>query len=292
MYVIAGVTGNTGGRAAEALLALGEKVRVVVRDAAKGEAWRARGAEVAVARLDDAKALAQALQGAQGAWLLVPPRYDVDDQLAANRPLIAALAKAVNSSGLPHVVFLSSVGADQAAGTGLIRNLHHAEEVLGAAAKHVTFLRAGYFFENFAPGLPATAGGALPTFLMPDRPFPMVATADIGRTAAELLLEPATGRRVVELSSVRAWSPSAVAAELSSLLGRTVVAQFVPKEAVVPALTGMGFLPGVAALFEEMHTACNEGRVKFGTPGAVRRLGQLGAGHVLGPLLERAATHA
>ncbi len=292
MYVIAGVTGNTGSRAADALLALGEKVRVIVREPAKGEPWRAKGAEVAVTRLDDAKALAQALKGAKGAWLLVPPRYDADDQLAANRPLIAALGEGVKASGVPHVAFLSSVGADQATGTGPIRNLRHAEEVLGAAAKNVTFLRAGYFFENFAPVLPATAGGALPTFLMPDRPFPMVATADVGRAAAELLLEPANDRRIVELSSVRPWSPSAVAAELSQILGRTVVAQFVPKEAVVPTLTGMGFLPGVAGLVEEMHTACNEGRVKFGASGAVRRLGQLGAGDVLRPLLERTATHA
>ena len=50
-YVIAGVSGNTGSVAAAALLDAGAKVRVVVRDAAKGAPWKARGAEVAVADL-------------------------------------------------------------------------------------------------------------------------------------------------------------------------------------------------------------------------------------------------
>ena len=45
MFAIAGVTGHTGRAAADALLSEGEKVRVVAREAAKGEPWRARGAE-------------------------------------------------------------------------------------------------------------------------------------------------------------------------------------------------------------------------------------------------------
>ncbi|HEY8075629.1 MAG TPA: hypothetical protein VIF62_16000, partial [Labilithrix sp.] len=49
MFVIAGVSGNTGYVVADELLARGKKVRVVVRDAAKAAAWRDKGAEIAVA---------------------------------------------------------------------------------------------------------------------------------------------------------------------------------------------------------------------------------------------------
>src|SRR5580704_17860644 len=73
MYVITGVSGNTGSHAATALLAAGQPVRVVVRDAKKGEAWKARGAEVAIADVGDAGALAAALVGAKAAYLLLPP---------------------------------------------------------------------------------------------------------------------------------------------------------------------------------------------------------------------------
>src|SRR5437016_5265158 len=72
MYVVAGVSGNTGKVVAETLLSQKKPVRVIVRDAAKGAAWKARGAEVAVAELDDVPALTKALAGAEGAYLLLP----------------------------------------------------------------------------------------------------------------------------------------------------------------------------------------------------------------------------
>ncbi len=71
-FAILGVTGNTGKAAAEALLAKGKSVRVVVRDAAKGEAWKAKGAEVAVANVVDAAALGRAFAGAEGVYVLDP----------------------------------------------------------------------------------------------------------------------------------------------------------------------------------------------------------------------------
>ena len=73
MFAITGITGHTGAVVAETLLAAGKPVRVIVRDAAKGAAWKARGAEVAVADLKDAAALAQAFRGVQGAYVLSPP---------------------------------------------------------------------------------------------------------------------------------------------------------------------------------------------------------------------------
>ncbi len=292
MFVIAGVTGHTGKAVADTLLAQKQPVRVIVRDARQGDSWKARGADVAVASLADAAAVTKALSGANGAFLLLPPRYDSDDMLAAQKPLSDALALAIQKSGVPHVVLLSSVGAELTEGTGPIRSLHYAERTLGQVARNITIVRAGYFFENFAAVLPATQGGVLPTFLTPDRPVSMVGTADIGRVVAEALLEPATGTRVIELSSVRDYSPNDVAAELSVILGRTITVQAGPIEAMVPALTQLGFKPGVAELMREMTDALNKGRIaRQGAP-AIRRFGQLGAGDVLKGLLESATTHA
>jgi uncharacterized protein YbjT (DUF2867 family) len=49
MHAITGVSGKTGAVAAEELLRRGEPVRVVARSADKGDAWRGKGAEVALA---------------------------------------------------------------------------------------------------------------------------------------------------------------------------------------------------------------------------------------------------
>src|SRR5688500_6999772 len=85
MYAIAGVSGHTGAVVATTLLAAGKPVRVIVRDAAKGAEWKAKGAEVAVASLDDRPALAQALRGAEGAYLLIPPNGWTQTGIAADR---------------------------------------------------------------------------------------------------------------------------------------------------------------------------------------------------------------
>ena len=70
---------------------------------------------------------------------------------------------------------------------------------------------------------PAREQGVIPSFLQPlDKPVPMVATADIGKLAAELLQEPWSGHRVVELEGPRRVTPNEIAAHFarSSLVVR------------------------------------------------------------------------
>ena len=71
MFVVLGVTGHTGKVVAETLLARRQPVKVVVRSADQGAAWRTKGAEVALASLDDVPALTRAVQGALGLYLLI-----------------------------------------------------------------------------------------------------------------------------------------------------------------------------------------------------------------------------
>jgi len=53
-------------------------------------------------------------------------------------------------------------------------------------------------------------------FLQPlDRPMPMVATADVGRVAAELLLQDWSGKRVVELEGPYWVTQNEIASELA-----------------------------------------------------------------------------
>ncbi len=54
MYVITGVSGHTGSVVASSLLKQGKPVRVIVRAEEKRKSWKAQGAEVALASLDDA----------------------------------------------------------------------------------------------------------------------------------------------------------------------------------------------------------------------------------------------
>lgn len=266
MYAILGATGNTGKAAAETLLAAGAAVRVVVRRADAGEAWAARGAEVALADIEDEAALTAAFRGATGVYLLSPPDMGTGDMVAlATRRISAALA-AAKASGVAHVVLLSSIGAQHPSGTGPIRSLHGAEGLIRASGLAATFLRAAYFQENWGAVLGVAAEhGVLPTFFPADVAIPMVATADIGAAAASALLDPPAAGvvRTWAVSGPRDYSPSDVAAALTEVLGKPVAAQEQPLSAVVPMFTSFGASEHVAGLFAEMNAGIAAGHVAW-----------------------------
>jgi uncharacterized protein YbjT (DUF2867 family) len=264
-FAIAGVTGHTGRVAAETLLAWGHRVRVIVRDATKGEAWRARGAEVAIADLTDEVGFAAALRGTDGAYVLVPPNFATGDfrawQARAGRSLVAAVA----ASGVPHVVLLSSVGAQHTDGTGPIKGLHPVEAALRALPNTTaTFLRAAAFMENLQGSFGLLEQGLFPSFTPAGVAFPMIASADIGQVAASLLVEgaPAASPRIVELGGAPV-STAEVAGALSALLGRNIQVAEAPVSAMGQTLVGYGLPADVAALYQEMTEGVLSGRVGF-----------------------------
>lgn len=281
MYAIAGATGRTGAAVVEALLAKGERVRVIVRDTARGEQWRARGAEVAVADLRDATGLAAALRGALGAYLLVPTEVTVADLAAAQRSFIGGISGALEESRIPHVVLLSSWGAELPACTGPVRGLHVAEQALRSLpGTDATLLRAVYFMENFASSLGMLDKGLLPTFVPEDLGIPMVATRDLGVVAARLLTEAPRGTRVVYATGPARYGYADAARILTRLLGREIRAERAPIEAMVPALTAAGFSPGVATAYREMTEALTEGRFQI-PPEAEQQSGMISLEAVL-----------
>lgn len=262
-FAIAGVSGHTGKIVAESLLARGKKVRVIVRDAAKGEPWRARGAEVAVADLSDSAALTQALRGAEGAFLLVPPSYGPQTYREHQSSTARALHRAITDSGVPHVAFLSSVGAQVPKGTGPIAGLHDTEKLFGdISTTRFSFIRAAYFYENFGNVLPVVKdAGVLPSFFPATFAMPMVSTGDIGRLAAAVLVEGTPKTQILELGTMR--TASEIAATLGRLLGKPVTVQEAPLDAVAPTLTAAGLPADLAALYAEMTGALIDGTVVF-----------------------------
>lgn len=288
MYAIAGVSGHVGAAAADRLLAVGAPVRVIVRDAAKGEPWSARGAEVAVADLADEAALTRALRGASGAFLLLPPIPTAPDVLGENERRARGFASAVRAVGVDHVVLLSSVAAQVASGTGPIRSVGRAEAWLAPSAPHGTWVRGAYFVENWASALAGLADGVFPTFVDPDVAFDQVATADLGRVVADALLAGGDGQRVVEVASGAApITARQVAAELSSLVGRELAVVHVPTHTMAASLQQWGVGADLARLYQEMTTSLNEGALPWSHAGWFVR-GPTTVRSVLATLLGRA----
>jgi uncharacterized protein YbjT (DUF2867 family) len=264
MYVVVGASGNTGGATARALLEGGAAVRAIVRDPAKAQGWRARGAEVALADLDDVASLEKAFDGARAAYVLNPPAYRAADLFARAEALAANIAQAVRRSKLPRLVVLSSVGAHLDAGNGNIRTNRLFERALGGLDCPVVFLRPAYFMENWGWVAPVAAqAGLLPSFLLPtSRKIPMVAAADIGALAARAMLD-ATMGGVIQLEGPQPCSADDAAAAFAAALGRPVTAVPVPEQEWAPNLQKSGFSPRTIEAWIEMFRGFNSGAVGF-----------------------------
>lgn len=267
MFVVVGATGNTGSAVVDTLLSKKQPVRVVVRSADKGVAWKAKGADVAVASLDDVSALTKAFEGATGVYLMVPPNYGATAWLSDQQARMDRAAEAVVKSGVSHVVYLSSIGGQLPSGTGPIRAVHYGEGKLTGAMTHLTILRPPYFMENWVPVIGAAkAQGVLPTFIAPQAKIPMIAARDIGRIGAERLMAGGRGKQIVELAGPEEYSPEQVATVLGQILGKAVTAQHAPLSAVIPTFKLFGFSDEAAKLFEEMYASFSTGAVGYETP--------------------------
>ncbi len=230
MYAVTGITGQVGGAVARTLLDAGRQVRAVVRDASKGIAWQDRGCEVALADLSDVAATTDALREVEAAFLLIPPLFDPAPGFPEVRSLVAGLRMAILEARPGRLVCLSTIGA-QATQPNLLGQLGLVEDALGDLPLPVAFLRAAWFMENFAGDMAGARDGKISSFLQPlSKPFPMVATADIGRLAASMLQEHWTGRRVVELEGPARITPNEVAIAFGKVLARPVEAEILPRD--------------------------------------------------------------
>lgn len=265
MIVVMGASGHTGKVAAEALLARGEKVRVLGRDAGRLQALAARGAEVAVGDASDPAFLARAFAGAEAAYTLIPPDVRAPDFRAYQDRIGEATVKALRQAGVKRVAFLSSVGAELPAGTGPIVGLHAQEERLRGLGADVLLLRPGYFFENLYASVPLIQHqGINGSAIAPDVKMSMIATHDIGAAAASVLAaRDFSGVQVRNLLGPRDLSMAEVTRMLGARIGKPDLAyvQF-PYEAFQGALEQAGLSKDLARLYGEMSKAFNDGIVK------------------------------
>lgn len=267
MFLITGITGNVGGAAARHLLAAGHAVRALVRDPQKAAEWAAQGVELRQGDFTDATAIASALEGVEGAYLMMPPFPALSPGYPEPKAIAVSFVEALKQSPPPRLVLLSSFGSEKDSGLGNITSTRIMEEALGDLPFPTAFIRAGGFIENALGSLePAAQTGVYHSFFQPtDRAFPMTATEDIGAEVARLLGGGWDGKKIVEIGTQT--SPDELAQAMTEVLGRPVTAQAVPREQWAATLEGFGMPPGTTWTYEEMMEGCNSGWIAFGAPG-------------------------
>ena len=266
LVTITGATGHTGGALAAQLLRQGVRVRAVARSAERLAPLVARGAEAHVGDLGDAVFVTGALRGADAAFVMVPQRFDVPDYAADQRRLVAQVAAAVEASGVPRVVALSTPAAGLRLGPPVA--LAAFEERLRAMpGRAVVVLHPMFFMENHLASIPmirsaGITGGAIRA----DLPFPMVTTRDVAAVAAAYLAEPTfAGYHVRPLLGPRDYTLAEASALLGAAIGRPDLPYVVfPYEGLRQGLMDTGFSASGADALVALARAYNEGRITSG----------------------------
>ncbi|MGD0627927.1 MAG: NmrA family NAD(P)-binding protein [Terracidiphilus sp.] len=286
MIAVTGITGNVGSVVARHLLAAKQPVRGVLRDARKAQAWADSGCEIAIADIGDASTMTAAFAGAEAVFILVPPVFDPSPGFPEALATAATLKSALQTAQPGRVVYLSTIGA-QATQTNLLTQHSLIEDTLREVRLPIAFLRPAWFMENCSWDVaPAREIGVISSFLQPlDKQVPMVATADIGMIAAELLQETWNGHRVVELEGPERVTPNEIAAAFSDLLGRPVRTESVPRETWDSLFRSQGMKNPEPRI--RMVDGFNEGWIDFEGGQAGTRKGSVALKTVLETLIDR-----
>jgi len=270
MLAVMGAAGNVGSKVANLLLDAGEDVRVL-QHGREMTALRARGAEVVTGDAMNADELTALFAGADAALVLLPENV-ADPTFVENRVAMSrATRDALRQADVASVVALSTVGADRADVPGPPRGLHQFERDLSELVDtNVLVLRSAAYMDYLLAALPMIQtqhvnGGATKG----DVPFPMVATQDVAREAAERLRRrDFTGHDVKFLLGPEDRTMAEATAAIGARLGTPDLpyVEF-PPEGVKAALVGAGASEQVAGLIVDLQLARNE----EGSFGAVER---------------------
>ncbi len=215
VIVVTGANGRVGRLVAAALMADGQRVRVVVRDAAAARVTLGDSVDIATADLADRGAVDRAVSNAKAVFLCSPVH---PDQVALQGHVVDAAANAG-----AHVVKLSGLATFQGSFVDSGRWHAETEQAIRESGLPHTFLHPLFFTQNLGAMLPlARARGSIAS-ANPGAKIAMIDVRDIAAVAATLLRDPARApERTLVLTGPEALSFTDVAGLLSRLTGREI----------------------------------------------------------------------
>lgn len=257
MYVILGGTGHVGSAVADILLRRLEPVTIVTRHADKAGHWRARGAEIAEADVNDVSSLRAALRRGRRALLINPPADPATDVDTVERGTVANILAALRDSGLEKVVAVATAGVRSGDRIGDLGTLWDLEEGLRRQPIPAALNRGAYYMSNWDAMLDAVRGsGVLTTMFPADLLMPMIAPQDLGELAAARLMSGSDDVGVRYAEGPRRYSPLDVARAFSLALSRPVNVEVMPREDWSAAFRSFGFSEQAAQSYAGMTALC------------------------------------
>ena len=254
--LLLGPTGNVGSALTPRLTALGEDVRVLVRDeaskASKVQALKDAGVEVFYGDLNNLDALHAAFEGVSKVFLLTTSGPS-GGAMASN-----AIA-AARQSGNPHVVNLSVANATPEHPSRFGREHGETDIELMESGLPYTFVRAIYFMQNTLAAGKTVASQGTVYMPMKNGSVGMIDVRDVAEAVAMVLKSAGHEGKSHVLTGPESISIHDVADTLSKVLGREVKYVDVPPDAAKKAMLGVGLPEWVADGIIELAGALSKG---------------------------------
>lgn len=261
MIVVTTPTGQIGSQLVDLLLAGGQRVRIIARDASRLDLKVREGAEVVEGSHSDPGALNQALSDAAALFWLVPPDPRASSAQAHYLSFAMAGTIAVRRHGVSHVVGVSSAGHGWPKPAGLLSAAFAMDAELERSGAAYRGLSMPFYMENLDRNLVAIRERGV--FSLPytaDRPLAMIATRDIAQAAASLLSNCSwTGQEHLPIFGPDRLTPIQMAEVMADVLSQPVAYRQTSIEDLVSGMVARGLSEQSIRDMTEMYIAQNEG---------------------------------
>jgi NAD(P)H dehydrogenase (quinone) len=267
MIVVTAATGSLGQLVVDGLLKkvpAGE-IAVAVRNPAKAAGLAERGVTVRAADYDDAASVRAALTGADKVLLI--SGSEPGKRVAQHTNVVDA-AKQVGVGQLAY----TSIPRAESTRLALAPEHKATEEIILAAGVPFTFLRNGWYTENYANTIRAAVeSGSFAGSAAPDAKLSSAARVDYADAAVEVLTGAGHVGKSYELGGDMSWGFADLAAELTEVAGKPVSYQRVSPERHVEILIGAGLPAAHAEALVDADRGITEGELLV-TSGDLQRL--------------------
>lgn len=264
---IIGATGKLGGLTIDALLQRGvpaDGILALGRNTERLAALAERGLRTAPVDVDDVAGTAATLSGVERLLLIS------FDDLGTRVPKHGNAVEAARRAGVGHLVYTSVLNAP-ASPLALAADHRATEERITASGIPATFLRNGWYTENYLPDFTAAREhGVIANSVGPGR----IATAprkDYAEAAAVVLTTPGHEGKAYELSGDVAWSFAEFAAAAQEVLGTPVRYEELTPEQERERLIAAGLDENTAGFVTRLNADIRAGALAA-TPGELARL--------------------
>jgi len=254
-YLVTGATGQLGQLVLNALSEkkiLNSDIAVLVRRADAAAELKSKGYDVRMGDYSDADKLAAAFAGIER--LLLISGSEVGERLPQHINVIAGAKEA----GVKYIAYTSLLKATSSK-IGLAPEHVGTEEAIAASGLDYTFLRNGWYAENYLMALPQILELGQHFGAAGDAKFAPATRADLAEAAAVVLTGEGHEGKTYELAGDYSFTYADYADTIAELSGKQIAYVDMPEAAFKDALTGAGLPEPLAALLSNADAVAAEG---------------------------------